>query len=179
MQDNIRLRTYEEEDNTFIHDLVNNHDIMAYWFLEPYLSKTAMEKHFEKQWNDPTVRSFILTNGDEPLGLVQLFDIHPVHRKAEYAIMIDPKQQGKGYAPIATRLAMDYAFNILNLHKLYLYVDEENIVAQHVYKKCGYETIATLKEEFFVKGSYHDVIVMNIFKRDYEKIIEAEKNNPS
>ena len=31
----------------------------------------------------------------------------------------------------ATRLAMDYAFSVLNMHKLYLVVDKENEKAVH------------------------------------------------
>lgn len=175
MSEQLTLRTFELTDNEFIHGLINNPDIMNYWFEEPYHSKTLIDERFEKEKNDPHTRSFILTNGEESLGLIQLIDIHYVHRKAEFAIMIDPKQQGKGYSSIATRLAMDYAFKTLNLHKLYLYVDEINEKAIHVYEKCGYQTVATLPEEFFVDGSYHNVIVMNMYKRDYEKMIAEEK----
>lgn len=170
MQEKLTLRTYESTDNTFIHRLVNDPSVMSYWFEEPYQSKSLIDERFEKMKKDPHVRSFILTNGDGALGLVQLFDIHYVHRKAEFAIIIDPKQQGNGYAAVATRLAMDYAFNVLNLHKLYLYVDEINEKAIHVYKKCGYKTVATLPEEFFVNGTYHNVVVMNMYRRDYEKM---------
>src|SRR5699024_9836051 len=120
-------------------------------------------------------RSFILTNGEESLGLVQLIDIHYVHRKAEFAIMIDPKQQGKGYAPIATRLAMDYAFKTLYLHKLYLYVDEINEKAIHINEKCGYQTLTTLPEECFVDGTYHNLNVMNLCKRDNEQRSDEKK----
>ena len=175
MSEQLSLRTYELTDNEFIHGLINNQEIMSYWFEEPHYSKALMDESFEKQKNDPHIRSFILTNGEESLGLVQFLDIHYVHRKAEFAIMMDPKQQGKGYAKIATRLAMDYAFKTLNLHKLYLYVDEINEKAIHIYEKCGYQTVATLPEEFFVDGTYHNVIVMNLFKRDYEKMIAEKK----
>jgi len=175
MQEQLSLRAYELTDTDFIHGLVNNPDIMAYWFEEPHHSKAKLEEKFLKEKDNPHLRSFILTKAEEQLGLVQLIDIDYRHRKAEFAIMIDPKQQGNGYAPIATRLAMDYAFTVLNLHKLYLYVDEENEKAIHVYEKCGYQTIATLQEEFFVKGSYHNVVVMNMFQRDYFRLIKSEQ----
>lgn len=177
MSEQLNLRTYELSDNEFIHGLINNPEIMSYWFEEPYHSKTLIDERFEKEKGDPHVRSFILTNGKESLGLVQLFDIHYVHRKAEFAIMIDPKQQGNGYAKVATKLAMDYAFKTLNLHKLYLYVDEINEKAIHVYEKYGYQTVATLPEEFFVNGTYHNVVVMNIYKRDYDKMIAEAKED--
>lgn len=174
MQEQLRLRTYELEDNAFIHNLVNDSNIMSYWFEEAHFSKALLDEQFQKNLDDKNTRKFILTKGEEQLGLVTLYDINYIHGKAEFAIMIDPKQQGNGYAPLATKLAMDYAFKTLNLHKLYLYVDEINEKAIHVYKKCGYETVATLPEEFFVNGAYHNVVIMNVYKRDYFRMIEEE-----
>lgn len=167
MMEQLKLRAYEQDDIDFIHQLVNDPDIMSYWFEEAYYSKVTLNEKFQKDQHNNNKRSFILTNEKQQLGLIQLIDIDYIHRKAEFAIMIDPTAQGNGYAFKATRLAMDYAFNVLNLHKLYLFVDEENEKAIHIYKKCGYQNVATLKEEFFVKGSYHNVVVMNIFQRDY------------
>ncbi|MEI3606147.1 GNAT family N-acetyltransferase [Pseudogracilibacillus sp. SE30717A] len=167
MTKQLRLRAFEEDDNIFLHRLVNDPEIMSYWFEEAYYSKTRLSEIFQKKQQDSTVRSFILTDGEKPLGLIQLYDIDFVHRHAEYAIMIDPEAQGNGYATIATNLASDYAFKVLNLHKLYLYVDEINEKAIHIYEKCGYKRVATLEEEFFVNGAYHNAVLMNIFQRNY------------
>jgi RimJ/RimL family protein N-acetyltransferase len=41
--------------------------------------------------------------------------------------------QGKGYAKRATRIAIDYAFKVLNIHKLYLHVDKDNKRAAGIY----------------------------------------------
>ncbi|MEI3598432.1 MULTISPECIES: GNAT family N-acetyltransferase [unclassified Oceanobacillus] len=167
MAEQLRLRAYEEDDINFLHKLVNDPAIMSYWFEEAYYSKSRLKEIFEKEQQDSNTRSFILTNGEQALGLVQLFDIDFIHRHAEYAIMIDPAAQGNGYAAKATNLASDYAFKVLNLHKLFLYVDEVNEKAVHVYKKCGYKYVATLEEAYFVNGIYHNAVLMNIFKRDY------------
>lgn len=169
MTEQLRLRAYEEVDIDFLHKLVNDPEIMSYWFEEAYYSKARLRDIFHKGQDNKHIRSFILTNGEKALGLVQLFAIDFIHRHAEYAIMIDPAAQGNGYAQKATNLASDYAFKVLNLHKLFLYVDAENEKAIHIYKKCGYRPTATLEEAFFVNGSYHDAVLMDIFKRDYLK----------
>ena len=49
----------------------------------------------------------------------------------------------------ATRLAMDYAFSVLNMHKLYLVVDKENEKAVHVYKKVGFIVEGELARRVF------------------------------
>jgi diamine N-acetyltransferase len=62
---------------------------------------------------------------------------------------------------------MNYAFSVLNMHKLYLIVDKENEKAIHIYKKVGFSIEGELKDEFFVDGSYHNAIRMCMFQKEY------------
>ncbi|MDG2653984.1 GNAT family N-acetyltransferase, partial [Vibrio parahaemolyticus] len=87
--------------------------------------------------------------------------------RTEFQIIIDPNYQGYGYAAEATRLAMDYAFSVLNMHKIYLVVDKENEKAVHVYKKVGFMIEGELLDEFFVDGNYHNAIRMCMFQKAY------------
>ncbi|MBU5467852.1 GNAT family N-acetyltransferase [Virgibacillus sp. MSJ-26] len=167
MTDKLGLRALEKEDLDFIHRLNNNPDIMSFWFEEPYQTKVELEDNYMKNKDNKHVRLFILEKSNEQLGLVALFSIDYIHRKAEFAIMIDPIHQGFGYSSKATKLAMAYAFNTLNLNKLYLIVDETNIKAIHVYEKVGFTKEAVLKNEFFVNGSYHNSVIMSMFQDEY------------
>src|SRR5699024_11485599 len=124
----------------------------------------------EKNMNNQHERCFIMKKNNETLGLVELVSIEPIHRKAEFTIMIEPTYQGHGYASTATKLAMDYAFSNLNLHKLYLFVDEINEKAIHIYKKAGFQVEAILKDEFFVNGAYHNAVIMSIFQDQYMEL---------
>lgn len=101
------------------------------------------------------------------VGLVELVEINHVHRRAEFQIIIAPSHQGHGFASRAARLAMDYAFSVLNLYKLYLIVDIENEKAIHIYKKLGFHTEGQLIDEFFVNGEYRTAIRMCIFQPEY------------
>lgn len=62
---------------------------------------------------------------------------------------------------------MDYAFAVLNMHKIYLVVDKENEKAVHVYKKVGFMVEGELIDEFFVDGNYHNAIRMCMFQKQY------------
>ncbi len=168
--DGIALKVMEKEDLPFIHELMNNPDIMSFWFEEAYKSMTHLAEIYEKQDGNPDGRNFILKNNNERAGFVQLAYIDYTHRNAEFTIMIDPNCQGKGYAGKATKMAMDYAFTVLNLHKLYLYVDEVNEKAIHIYKKAGFQTEAVLKGEFFANGTYRNAVRMCIFQEEYPRL---------
>lgn len=67
----------------------------------------------------------------------------------------------------AAKLAMDYAFSVLNLYKLYLIVDKENAKAIHIYEKLGFKKEGDLIDEFFVNGSYRSAIRMCTFQAPY------------
>jgi diamine N-acetyltransferase len=62
---------------------------------------------------------------------------------------------------------MDYAFSVLNIHKLYLHVDKDNARAVRIYERCGFEPEGILKDEFFVNGKYRDAVRMCLFQPAY------------
>lgn len=162
-----RLRPLEREDLAFIHQLDNNASVMRYWFEEPYEAFVELSDLYDKHIHDQSERRFIVENDSEKVGLVELVEIDYVHRRSEFQIIIAPSHQGHGYATRAAKLAMDYAFSVLNLYKLYLIVDKENIKAIHIYNKLGFHTEGELIDEFFVNGRYHTAIRMCIFQHQY------------
>src|SRR5690625_295075 len=93
MTDKLELRALEKEDLDFIHRLNNNPDIMSFWFEEPYQTKAELEENYMKNKDNKHVRLFILEKSNEQLGLVALFSIDYIHRKAEFAIMIDRSEE--------------------------------------------------------------------------------------
>ncbi|UYZ84534.1 spermidine N1-acetyltransferase [Entomomonas sp. E2T0] len=163
----IQLRPLERKDLKFVHQLDNNANVMRYWFEEPYEAFVELIDLYDKHIHDQSERRFIIQSQAKPIGLVELMEINHIHRNAEFQIIIDPAYQGKGYASKATKLAMEYAFNILNLYKLYLLVDQENEKAIHIYSKLGFIKEGLLHHEFFVNGKYRDVIRMCTFQDQF------------
>ncbi|HEM2527467.1 TPA: spermidine N1-acetyltransferase, partial [Listeria monocytogenes] len=168
MSGDLKLRPLEREDLKFVHRLNNDAKIMSYWFEEPYEAFVELQELYDKHIHDQSERRFILELDGQMVGLVELMEIDYIHRRAEFQIIIDPKFQGHGYAVSATKLAMKYAFHVLNLHKLYLVVDKVNEKAIHVYEKVGFIREGELIDEFFVDGTYHDAIRMCIFQHQYQ-----------
>ncbi|MEJ7162653.1 GNAT family N-acetyltransferase, partial [Staphylococcus epidermidis] len=78
-------------------------------------------------------------------------EINYIHRNCEIQIIIKPEFSGKGYAKFAFEKAINYAFDILNMHKIYLYVDTDNKKAVHIYESQGFKTEGLLKEQFYTK----------------------------
>ncbi len=164
----LALRPLERQDLRFVHELNNDAKIMRYWFEEPYETFSELSQLYDRHVHDQRERRFVAVDAQgELVGLVELIELDYIHRRGEFQIIIAPQCQGRGYAGQATRLAIEYAFKVLNMRKLYLIVDTSNAAAIHVYEKCGFQHEAELKEEFFGNGAYHNAYRMCIFQRDY------------
>ncbi|WP_417346824.1 spermidine N1-acetyltransferase [Ferrimonas sp.] len=164
----LALRALERNDLKFVHHLNNNRNIMAYWFEEPYESFDELEQLYNKHVHDNAERRFVVEDVDgELIGLVELIEINYIHRSAEFQIIIAPEHQGKGLARQMIHKALDYSFTILNLHKVYLLVAEENERALHLYRECGFLEEGHLVQEYFINGRYCDVKRMYILQHQY------------
>lgn len=161
------LRSLEKTDLSFVHSLDNNQNVMRYWFEEPYASQMELEELYDKHVHDPSERQFIIECAQEKIGMIDLRHIDFVHRSAEFSIVIAPDAQGNGYAKKSVYLATEYAFSMLNLHKLFLVVDEENVKAIHIYEQAGFKKEGRLIDEYFSNGGYRTVLRMCIFQEDF------------
>jgi len=167
MNHNLKIRPLEREDLRFVHDLDNNESVMHYWFEEPYEAFVELCDLYDKHIHDQSERRFVVEHEGSRVGLVELVEINHIHRRAEFQIIIAPEHQGKGYASEATLLAIEYAFFVLNLYKLFLVVDCDNQPALSVYRKLGFQDEGILRHEFFVNGEYRDAVRMAIFQPDF------------
>lgn len=159
---NVTLGPFTEEQSGLYLKWVNQSDTAR--FVTRCVPVTALE---HQRWYESSVsRSdavfFSVTSNhtDRYLGNVWLWGIHPQHRSAELRILIG--EPGKGYGTEACRMLLDFAFNSLNLNKVYLYVLAANSAARHIFAKVGFQEEGLLKQEFFLDGAYQDAYRMAV-----------------
>ncbi|HEU5460255.1 MAG TPA: GNAT family N-acetyltransferase [Pyrinomonadaceae bacterium] len=94
------------------------------------------------------------------LGNVWLCDIEPRHRRAELRIVMDLDHTGKGGGTEAISRLCDYAFEQLNLHKVYAYVLAINPRARRSFEKAGFVLEGTLREDRWTGECFTDVYLL-------------------
>lgn len=161
------IRALEKPDLQYLHNLNNEYSIMSYWFEEPYQSLSELESLYQKHILDESERRFVIEEVQQSIGVVELLEINFIHRTCEVLIIVDPQFANRGYAKKAFKMAVDYAFLVLNMHKVYLYVDVSNEKAVHIYKSNNFEIEGKLKEHFYTRGDYRDCYVMGLLKRNW------------
>jgi len=101
----------------------------------------------------------IETDGNHT-GNVWLWDIDGRHRRAELRIVMDLDSTGKGAGTEAIRQLCDYAFERLNLHKVYGYVLAINPRARRSFEKAGFVLEGTLREDRWTGSEFTDVYLL-------------------
>lgn len=128
------------------------------------------EKRFLEKMTSEGAYCFAIVNAenDEYLGNISLEEISSAHRTATLGVFIgEGENHNKGFGSEAINLALNYAFNCLNLNNIMLTVFSFNEPALHVYQKIGFKEFGRRHNAYFVNGKYHDVIYMEVLAADF------------
>ncbi|MFB4168220.1 GNAT family N-acetyltransferase [Virgibacillus sp. JSM 102003] len=169
----VRLRKMSSEDASTYHRWRNDIEIMHFADSSLDVFTYADTEKFVKnitESNNSRIYMIEELEANNPIGITSLINIDYGNRNAECNISIGDKSYwGKGFGQESFRLLLDFAFNELNLHKVYLRVFSFNKGAIKLYQKLGFYEEGELIEQFYRDGSWHNVIFMGLLKRNYNK----------
>jgi RimJ/RimL family protein N-acetyltransferase len=104
-----------------------------------------------------------------PIGNCGLSETRMMNRSSEFGVAIgEHDAHGKGYGTEATSLMLDYGFNVLGLHHIWLKCVEFNHAGIRAYEKAGFAQAGRLREAWQLGGKQYDVILMDVLANDFE-----------
>jgi RimJ/RimL family protein N-acetyltransferase len=110
------------------------------------------------------------------IGSVSVYNIDRRSRKAEWGkLFLVGDVRGKGYGKEIEAFIYRYAFEHLNLHKLYCEVYSENESVIRLHERMGSRVDGVLREHVYNRGKYKDVTCMSITEDEYWSLKEAGK----
>jgi RimJ/RimL family protein N-acetyltransferase len=106
-----------------------------------------------------------------PIGHGEIADIDWYGQIGWLGLIIgEPKYWGQKIGEEVTRLMVEYAFNELNLYKIYAGINSANIGSWRCAERNGLTREAILKKAQYVNGKYHDLLIYSLFKEDWLKL---------
>ena len=168
----VRLRAIRREDLETLRGYVNDPEVMQYSNQYQPISEAAQEEWFAGLGRAHDSVWFALDDvrGDEAklVGTCCLVGIDWVSRLAELRIRIGDKSAwGCGLGTEATRILVNYAFEDLNLERVWLRVFEMNPRAIRMYEKVGFVQEGRLRRASFIQGKMVDVLLMGMLKDEW------------
>ena len=156
VNNDISVRTFEERDVPKKVEWINNPDNNQHLHYDIPLSVNKTLEWFRSKDNSRRLDCTIECDG-VPVGLIGLLAIDHTHNKAEFYIsMGETAYKKRGIATRATRMVLDYAFQTLGLHKVYLNTDGENAAAHGLFEKVGFVREGLFVDDMIHRGRYID-----------------------
>lgn len=110
----------------------------------------------------------VVTKAGLHIGNVSLQNIDPIHRSAEFAILLGDKNYwGRGIGEEVARLILHHGFTVLNLHRIYCGTIASNEAMQKLAQKLGMREEGRRRESFFKEGSYIDVVEYGLLEKEF------------
>ena len=175
----LKLRWVEDKDSDLILKLRNDKMFKKYFYSDEPISLDMHRRFIAK----------VVANGDKyfaidkiddntTIGFIGLCHIDYVHRKSEYGwLILDPEFRGNKYGDEAELLVYTYAFDTLNMNKVYCEVLADNDIVVKQHKRNGYKVTGTFKDHIYKYGKYVDVVWMEVIKDEFEEIKSSERYN--
>ncbi len=150
----------------------NDPDIRDAMFMYFPLTDIGTQEKITKMVHEEQAINLMIIDKEtkKPVGHIALVRPDWVSRMMTfYIVLLDKTIWGKGLGTEATRLMVDYGFNMLNLNRIQLHVDAENESAKAVYKKIGFKHEGTLRQAMYKNNKYYDFWLMSILAEEYQK----------
>ena len=165
--ENINLRALEPEDLEFLYQIENNESFWEVSHTQTPFSNFLLKKYLENAHLDifeaKQLRLVIEEIGTKKtVGMIDLFDFNPQHKRAGIGVLIHPDFQKNGFASEALSLLIKYCFTHLNLRQLYANITTDNNSSITLFEKHQFKKIGTKKDWIFTKGIYKDELLFQL-----------------
>jgi RimJ/RimL family protein N-acetyltransferase len=167
----VRLRPVESSDTERCWRWMNDKEVTLYLNHGTPVSRAEQQAWVEKvalQTPPPEMTLAIDTLEDRHIGIISLEGIENVNRLAELGIVIgDREYWSRGYGRDAILTLLRFAFNEMNLNRVWLDVHEDNARAIACYRKCGFIEEARLRQHRYKLGRYRDSLIMAVLRHEF------------
>ena len=162
----VRLRAMEPEDLDMLYAMENDRELWdvgennvpySRYVLHDYVANASADIYVDRQ-----VRMVIDDAEGDSIGLVDLVNFNPSHRRAEVSIVVRKDKRQRGYAAAAMRLVIDYALHTLHVRQLYAVVPVNNVASAALFSSLGFVAASKLSDWLFDGKNYHDAVVMQL-----------------
>lgn len=150
------------------------------WFNDPEINKTLIidipislaqtELWFERSIQDASKLNLSICSKktNQVIGMTGLIQINLRHLNAQFYITIGEKAYwGHRIPDEVIPMVLDHGFTELNLHKIYLWTIPANSRARKVYERNGFTKEAEMKEHYYCRGDFQDIIQHRVLRSEW------------
>ena len=124
----VSLRWISAKDTDAFFAIYSNPEVMRYWSTPPLADREAaanLIKKIHEDWKRHLILKWgiALRTDDRLIGSITLFNLDFNHRRSEIGYALGREYWGQGYMNEALTAVLNYAFKVLDLHRIEADVD--------------------------------------------------------
>jgi diamine N-acetyltransferase len=162
----------------WIHDLDARHGLLTVGIYaleaEEAWVEEAIPRSVGVQPQEASFTIYDLSDG-AAVGTCALMDINWRFARAMFGINIG-ERRGTGLGTEATRLTLDWAFNMLGLHNVMLEVLSSNLGAIRAYEKAGFRHVGVRRAAAVAFGERVDEVYMDAVRDEFDSPVLAARS---
>lgn len=163
----VYLRALEPEDLEFLFQIENNENYWEVSHTNTPFSKYVLKQYLENAHLDifeaKQLRLMIVeATSHKSIGLIDLFDFSPKHKRAGIGILIEPGFQNKGFASESLEVLIKYTFSHLELHQLYANITSDNSYSIQLFESKNFTKVGVKKDWISSQGNFKDEILFQL-----------------
>jgi len=167
--EHVILRALEPEDLDFLYQIENNESFWEISHTQTPFSKYILRQYLENAhldiYESKQLRFLIEEKSTKKqVGLIDLFDFNPQHKRAGIGILIHPDFERKGFASETLSILINYSFSHLQLHQLYANITSSNSKSLKLFKKHKFEEVGVKKDWILSEGKFKDEVLFQLRK---------------
>ena len=127
----IKLRALEPEDLDLLYTIENDMSLWDVGITNVPYSRYVLHDYIAQAkddiYSDRQVRLIVENEDGEVVGMADVVNFDPQHRRAELGIVIQKDFRHAGYAFAAVQEVLQYSLHILHLHQVYVIINEQHV----------------------------------------------------
>lgn len=176
----VTIRKFEKTDIPMKVEWINNSANNAFLHYDIPIEIEKTERWFDSNIGRKDRYDGLIEADGIPVGLIGLLSIDQKNSKAEYYVLMGNTYfKGKGIAKEASRQILNYGFYELDLNRIYLYTETENLTAQRLFEQVGFVREGCLKADLYSHGRYVDRFVYGVLRGEWVENHERDRDSKS
>lgn len=146
---------------------INNPSINKNMYFQVPVDIDSTVEWFKSASKNPTRIDVVFKFKNTLLAMGGLTNISERDKNAEFHLMVNPDIQGKGIGERATIWLFNYGFSVLQLNKIYLYTNEDNVFANKLYDKLEFNLEGVLRNHTWKNDKYNNRKIYALLKEEW------------
>lgn len=159
------LKELSVDELPIVREWRNHSEIRKYMFSQSTVN-TEEHKSWYERANKNADRKLLIYNENElKKGFIQFAPVNESKHITEWGFYVAPDSE-KGTGGRMLKYSLDYAFDVLDVHKVFAEVLEFNYSSIKLHNRLGFVQEGNLREQYFDGDQFHNVVCFGLIKSE-------------